>query len=456
MQSHRFSGEPDREELMPTINYETGVRQSHQPDLSCDHCGTVVEEGELFHNEQRGSVCQDCDQYECDYCGGEHSTDEEAYECCRHECPECGTVHRSEDEAYECCRYYCPDCGSSYDYEEEAMDCCRVQGTSYPALSDLDPYRISVPEIEGRPARVCSIEQEINEGGSAATQMLYDFGYADAPEQSSYSSQGRPGRVTVKSDASLSGSDSAEIVYSRFRLWEDASARDLSGALGRMRQLAREANVVRVNKSAGTHIHISAKAENGLGIGPTEMAALHEIFCYAEDFLYSIAAAGWDGHRSRPGDHGGYCKPVPKIPSGEKATGFRVNGLMARDRYFGLNFQRLLGAASNCSCGAARFGEWGACECGAFDSATVEWRLFNASTKPETLHAWLILAHALTALAFSHTVGTLPANEYGTSDTEGRMAVQSWIEQNAPLTDDEILVIRAAARKSPGLGKPRR
>jgi len=425
-----------------------GVPVTHDPDFSeveepmddCEYCGAEVEAGSLFHNDRLGmAVCETCDL--------DHPP--------LHECSHCGTEYESEDDAYDCCRFECPECGTEYHYEEEALECCRRSGTSYPPLSDLDPYLISVPEIEGRPARVCSIEQEINEGGSEATQMLYDFGFADSQEQQGYSSSGRPGRVSVKSDASLSGSDSAEIVYSRFRLWEAASVRDLSGALGRMRQLAREANVVRVNKSAGTHIHVSATAEDGTRIGPVQMAALHEIFCYAEDFLYSMAAAGWDDHRTRPGQ-GGYCKPVPKIPSGQKTTGFRVNGLMSRDRYFGLNFQRLIGAAQNCSCGAARFGEWDACECGAFDSATVEWRLFNASTKPETLHAWLILAHALTALAFSHTVGTLPVNEYGSSDLEGRMAVQTWIETNAPLTDDELQVIRAATRNAPGLGKPRK
>jgi len=431
-------------------------------DYTCENCGAAAGNVGLFHNERLGlAVCESCDLdhpevHECSHCGREHDHEDDAYDCCRYECPECGTEYHYEEEAADCCRYRCPECGDTFEYLEDAESCCRRSGRSYPALSDLDPYLVSVPEIEGRPARVCSIEQEINEGGSEAQQMLYDFGYADSREQSSYSSQGRPGRVTVKSDASLSGSDSAEIVYSRFRLWEDASVRDLSGALGRMRQLAREANVVRVNKSAGTHIHISATAENGQRIGPVQMAALHEIFCYAEDFLYSMAAAGWDDHRTSPTSHGGYCKPVPKIPSGQKTTGFRVSGLMSRDRYFGLNFQRLLGATSNCSCGAARFGEWDACECGAFDQATVEWRLFNASTKPETLHAWLILAHALTALAFSHEVGTLEPNEYGSSDLEGRMAVQTWIEQNTPLTDDELQVIRAATRNAPGLGKPRK
>src|SRR5215831_13093177 len=264
VQSHRFSGDfnPTERNLMPEYTQDP-ISEVLESDLEpetqeCDYCNANVPYGTLSHNEERGAVCSDCDRYTCSHCGSEW---------------------HSEDEAYDCCRYECPDCGTEYHYEDEAAECCRSYGASYPTLSDLPrPYQVSVPEIDGRPARVCSIEQEINDGGSEAMQMLYDFGFADSAEQSSYSSQGRPGMVTVKSDASLSGEDSAEIVYSRYRLWEPVSTADLSAALGRMRQLAREANVVRVNKSAGTHIHISAKAEDGSGIGPSEMAALHEIF----------------------------------------------------------------------------------------------------------------------------------------------------------------------------------
>jgi hypothetical protein len=146
----------------------------------------------------------------------------------------------------------------------------------------------------------------------------------------------------------------------------------------------------------------------------------------------------------------GYCKPVPKLPSGQRGTGFRISALMRSDRYFGLNFERLLAGASNCSCGAGRFGEWAACECGAFDGATVEWRLFNASTKPETLHAWLILSNALTAVAMTHRVGTLPTNAYGAAGSlDSRREVQRWIESNAPMSDDEIQVVRKAVTRSP-------
>ena len=411
-------------------------------DYTCENCGIAAGNEGLFHNERLGlAVCETCDL--------DHPE--------LHECGHCGAEYESEDEAYDCCRYGCPECGSEWHYEEEAIECCSTSGAAYPSLpTPTEPdYQITVPVIEGRPARLCSIEQEVTRGGREAAQMLYDYGFSRSPDFESYSSPGAAGYVSVKPDGSLPD-EGGEIVYSRFLLSREEDVRSLSGAAARMRQLARETNTVRVGRAAGVHIHVSATAEDGTRLSPSGMAALHEIFCYAEDFLYSFAAAGWDAHRARPGDYGGYCKPLPKLASGEKGTAWRVHGLMRSDRYFGLNFQRLLGAATNCSCGAARFGEWEACECGAFDTATVEWRVFNASTKPETLHAWLLVAHALTAMANSHRLGTLDPHEYGTTDQEGRLAVQRWIEQNAPLTDDEVQVIRAAARRSPGLGKPRR
>ena len=391
------------------------------------------------------------DTFRCPHCDAEHSSEIDADECCGYACPRCGDRYSDPYSADECCPvYHCPNCGSEWDSHEEAEECCRQGGSrSYPALTELQSvYRLGVPELPNRPARLCSIEQEVVDGGAAAAQMLYDFGFAATSDFGSYSSSPRRGMVGVVADGSLP-SEGGEIIYSRFLLSEEADVEVISRAAARMRQLAREANIVRVGKAAGTHIHISATAEDGTRIGPSQMAALHEIFSYAEDFLYSIAAAGWDTHRSPVGRNGGYCMPIPKLADGERRSGFAVHRLMAANRYFGLNFQRLLNAASNCSCGAARFGEWDACECGTFDGATVEWRLFNASTKPETLHAWLILSHALTALAMTHPVGTLPTNGYGLTDANSRKAVQQWIEQNAPLTDDEVQVIRNAVRRSP-------
>lgn len=419
---------------------------------TCDHCGDEFAYGSLFHNDRLGlAVCEGCDAdhpplFTCEHCGEEHEDEDDARTCCLYECSSCGTEYRWEEEANECCMPRCEHCDAVFDYQEEADDCCRPSGASYPALSALTPYTISIPGIENRPPRRCSVEQEVVKGGREAAQMLYDHGFAGDNGIQYYSWSPDPGRIGVCEDGSLPGAG-GEIKYSRFNLADPEHFHRFSEAVGRMRQLAREARVVRVDKSAGTHIHISATAENGLRLGPVQMTALHELFCYAEDAIYGIAAAGWDAHRQSV-TGGGYCRPVPKI---DQANAWRINRAMRRERYFGLNFGRLLSAAASCSCGAAQFGAWEDCECGVFDSATVEWRVFNASTKPQTLHAWLLLAHAMTAHAFKHEIGTLPVNAYGTTDAEHRWEVLEHLLQPGlmPLTDSEAEVIRTAAENSP-------
>jgi hypothetical protein len=433
---------------MPDSTY--GTVGADVEEVDCDNCGAVVSPGELFHNERLGlAVCESCDAdntlYECDNCGAEHDSPEGAVECCLHYCSNCGASYLYEEEAMECCWYSCEDCGARHEWIEDADSCCRPSGSDYPRLSDsATVYEIAVPAITGRPGRLCSIEQEVIAGGREAAQMLYDYGFAGDSVIENYSWSPNPGRVGVCSDGSLPG-DGGEIIYSRFNLALPDHVRVLSAAAGRMRQLAREAGVVRVGKAAGIHIHISATAEDGTRISPVGMTALHELFCYAEDAIYGIAAAGWDAHRQSPSG-GGYCRPVPKI---DQANAWRINRAMRSDRYFGLNFGRLLASATRCSCGAAQFGAWEDCECGVFDAATVEWRVFNASTKPETIHAWLLLAHAMTAYAERHPVGTLPVNEYGSTDAEHRWEVLDHLMSLLPLTAEEVEVIYAAARRSP-------
>jgi len=125
--------------------------------------------------------------------------------------------------------------------------------------------------------------------------------------------------------------------------------------------------------------------------------------------------------------------------------------VMNADRYFGLNFQRLFSAVSSCSCGAARMGDWNGCECGAFDGATVEWRVFNSSTLPRTIHAWLLFSHAVTAYADRHTLGTLAPNPYGSQTKSEKREVLNNLLAMLPLTRGEKAIIREAADRSPGL-----
>jgi hypothetical protein len=281
-------------------------------------------------------------------------------------------------------------------------------------------------------------------------RLLYDIGVADGAGVEHYHYGGsRRGRAHVEEDGSLPDAG-GEVVYDRFNLADDGDSRRLGMALTKTRQLRdTPGRPVTTSYAAGIHVHISARAENGETIGPRDMAALYELWSYAEDMLYSFSAAGWQRHRQPADRHGGYCKPVPKVSG--KVGARKVWQVMRQDRYFGLNFQRLYNAVSRCSCGAATMGDWEACDCGAFDGATVEWRVFNSSTLPRTIHAWLLMAHAMTAYAAQHELGTLPVNEYGSTSREEKREVLNHLLDILPLTEGEKDVILEAADRSPGL-----
>jgi hypothetical protein len=431
------------------IHEDFGVLDTPHPEdeepevFMCEFCGAEHDCGEAAYA---------CCNHECDYCGTIHRDEDSAYECCRHECPSCGAEHRYEDEAQECCMYRCPDCGATYDYEEDARDCCRSSREFYgslPVLPDTDPYRVEVPAIPGRPARLCSVEQELASGGAMVAALLCQQGLSTMDYVTDYH-HGPTGRGTahVEEDGSLP-SEGGEVVYDRFNLASDQDAERLGSALTKIRQLRdTPGRPVTTSYSAGIHVHLAARAENGSTLGPRDLAALYELWSYAEDMLYSFSAAGWSRHR-QPTDHGGYCKPVPKEPG--VVTPRKVWRLMRSDRYYGLNFQRLFHAVSSCGCGAATMGDWASCDCGAFDRATVEWRVFNSSTLPRTIHAWLLMAHAMTAYAHDHELGTLPENPYGTQSPAEKREVLDHLLEILPLTDGERVVIREAANRSPGL-----
>jgi len=417
--------------------------------FTCPRCGAE------HSSEDAADEC--CPVFTCDFCEAEYSDEDEAYDCCRHYCGECGTEYRDEEEALDCCRYHCPECGSSYDYEEQAMDCCGSYGRyngQIPLLPDVDPYRVTVPSLPGRPARLCSIEQELASGGSLVARLLYEIGASPYGEiQGYHSGAGGRGTAHVESDGSLP-SGGGEVVYDRFDLSETRDVDQLSLCLTKIRQLRDlPERPVGTSYAAGIHVHIAARAVDGSTLTPRDVTALYELWSYAEDMLYALSAAGWQRHRQpRTSDEpysSGYCKAVPKVEG--KATPTKVWNVMRRDRYFGLNFQSLFNSIGRCSCGAATMGDWESCECGAFDKATVEWRVFNSSTLPRTIHAWTVLAHAMTAYAVNHELGSLPVNAYGSQDASKKRQVLNHLLDVLPLTDGERELIEDAADRSPGL-----
>lgn len=392
--------------------------------------------------------------YTCDECGEAHSWADEAERCCAEfECDNCGDSYSYEEDADNCCPpYECHSCGSRYHDSYDADDCCdsgRQFNGILPDLPDVEPYRLDVPEIEGRPARLCSIEQELARGGSMIASMLHSIGVSPMDYVTGYHYGGTgSGTAHVEEDGSLP-SEGGEVIFDRFDLSRREYVDTLSTALTKIRQLRDlPGRPVTTSYQAGIHIHLAARTQNGQTMTPQSVAQLYELWCYAEDMLYSFSASGWERHRQRPGDeYSGYCKAVPKDlgPNTPK----KVWRLMRQDRYFGLNFQRVFNAVGGCSCGAATMGDWNSCDCGAFDRATVEWRVFNSSTLPRTIHAWLIMAHAMTAYAEDHELGTLPAHPFGSQNAEGKAEVLQHLLEILPLTEGEKGVILEAWNRCP-------
>lgn len=401
----------------------------------CDHCGEE-------HFEV--TAAEDCCQFFCEECGARHTYEEDAADCCAYFCPNCGEQHRSLDAADNC------SCHDEYVDEEYVDENGRRPPVTYPSeiLDTVASYPILIPEIEGRPTRLCSVEQELSAGGTIAAQLLADLGIAPDAYLQTYSHAGHAGRAIVKSDGSLPAGG-GEVVYSRFNLSDRPMAREFSEAIWRIREL-KKIRLVRTNRQAGMHIHISALPNNGLGehvFGPKQMAGLYEIVSFCEDVLFRLASAGWEDHR---GLH--YTAILPKFPNA--VTPGRIVQNIGGSRYYSLNFSRLITAAQQCRCGACAVGDWAECNCGSLSSGTIEWRYFNASTKPETIHGWLILAHSLTAKAFDYELGSLSEpNGYGdyNSTTENHQWVLGWILNECPLTDVERMVLIGLAKRSPGL-----
>jgi hypothetical protein len=404
------------------------------PTEDCPQCGCSVDPSEMDFSGYLGmAVCEDCQeqyQYTCSSCGSSHGDD--------------------EDAAYDCCRYQCDECGQFHDYEDDRDSCCRSSNVEAPLLAPKEHHEITVPVIAHRPARLCSVEQELADGGAVVANLLYREGVSRDDHVRGYHSShpSEAGMIHVEDDGSLPDAG-GEVVYDRFNLSYPPQAQRFSRTVGQIRQLRDDHKLVKTSFAAGIHVHVSVKAQDGSSLSTRDVAALYEVWCYAEDMLYSLSAAGWNRHRQPSDNYGGYCKAVPKVDG--DATPAKVWRAMRADRYYGLNFQRLYNAVSRCSCGASTVGDWESCDCGAMDAATIEWRVFNASTLPRTIHAWIVLAHAITAYSKLHELGTLIPNEYGSQTASEKREVLNHLLDILPLTEGEKDLILDAANRSPGL-----
>lgn len=392
--------------------------------------------------------------FPCPDCGSEWNHEDEANECCEaaYSCDHCGSGYRYQYEADDCCpTYECQSCWTVHRYEDEADSCCQPSADSLPDLPVIAPYDMVVPTMSNRPARLCSLEQELSHGGATVASMLYEHGLSRYSDIHGYhASSSRAGEIHVESDSSLPYGG-GEVVYDRFDLSDPEDADRIGTALTKIRQLRDSRStdrLVRTGFDAGIHVHVSCKDTDGRCLTPTQMAALHEVWSHYEDLLYSLSASGWNRHR-QPRGGGGFCKAVPKVVG--STTPAKVYRAMRSDRYFGLNFQRLFSASTNCSCGAGNVGDWNDCNCGAMDRATVEFRVFNTSTLPRTIKAFMLISLAMVAYATTHEIGTLAVNEYGSATVAEKRHLLEDLLERLPLLEEEVELIREVASRAPGL-----
>jgi hypothetical protein len=254
------------------------------------------------------------------------------------------------------------------------------------------------------------------------------------------------GNTDVKDDGSLSD-DGVEIVYSRLNLYDDRVAAQFSEQIAAVRKL-RNDREIRTGSLAGTHIHVSAHDLGGKRVTPRALASVYGAFCHCEGAIYRIAAAGWARHRREEASTD-YASILRKKADLKPKDVFQLQN--PSERYYGVNYSRIMTAVNYCSCGAVKCGDWQDCTCDYWEQATWEWRVFNSSTRPQTLHAWILLATGLTDWALKHDCSRLPIHGYDVNGSRDSLQAQVDFILGFNYTDAEREVIKGVIGMSPGL-----
>jgi hypothetical protein len=294
-------------------------------------------------------------------------------------CPTCGWMTYSPDDESGMCCEGGTGCGN-------CVDCCIcgvVAEQSDSDLGELNRTRMTVAYLDERPTRLQSFEQEFSRGTYAAATALTHQGilcpdYVDSPVFCSWHGD---------------GSCDGEIVWDRLLLDKPLDERAFRRGQNVLESGRRESNGTswQTSTACGLHVHVDLQ-----GYSMANVESLYHAYNYMEDALYGIGSAGWDRHRIAEGNR--FAQLTPKGAKSPREIG----QFMTQDRYFGLNLSPFLGAITRCQCGAYRYADWGKCEC-QLPKATVEFRVFNATTNSRKLFAYSALTQALVAAAQAHT-----------------------------------------------------
>ena len=282
-----------------------------------------------------------------------------------------------------------------------------------------------------RPPRLLSLEQEFTAGTDNVTAALAleNYGYHSGP-------RGYNQSLTTEGDSSCDG----ELIYGRWDLSDPLIAAPFGEVVEQVDEV-RAAGECRIGYAAGLHVHIDMSREKFATV-----RALYLVFNHLEDCLYRLASAGYGEHRDSY--TGSDYSPPPR-------KGLRT--AVEIHRHFrggrgGLNLSNYLESVLQCSCGAAMLGAWDECTC-YLQQQTVEFRLWNATTRPRKVHAYCALSHALVEWAHSNPgakIERLSERPYAPNNPNPAQlrASLSFILSKLPLSASEKVSVLWTARRS--------
>lgn len=268
------------------------------------------------------------------------------------------------------------------------------------AVFDIESVIPFPTNFDRGPFRKVSWELELCGAVFDAMDLLKEQGFCH-PYRETY--HYRPGKtfkklLYVKSDSTVDG----EFVFERLDFTDETHARAFLEAMHLLNSLSGRNGSLRLNQNCGGHIHVDAN-----NYGMFDLLRLLELVGHIEETLFRIAGAGYArGHRSLLGNS--YSIPVEKIPQDYPVKDKLVR-LLRLNRYAAINGISLVeGYDGDCFCPVVldlekrSFTSFSETSIGSFidlkqcahRNSTVEWRVFNATLKPEIFLAWVCLTQA--------------------------------------------------------------
>lgn len=371
-----------------------------------------------------------------------------------------------------CAAYVCQTCErwqdtTEYNEFDDVYECSRCRKARLATItedidSDLDELLREMATIPGREViRKCGIEIEGGNGtftGRELARRLYNAGISHSSDQLGYH-PGNHGFAHVESDSTVDW----ELVTAPLNPAYPADVENLNITVKILRDMVR-AGELKLDMRAGLHVHVTAARS-----GVPQAYNLSHVFSFLEDPLFRIGAARWPWHRAcGPNDR---CRSIPKHNRKTEfyaTRGGHGDGRDHANHYYALSFVNYFESMlRRCQCGAVAQGFWDECTCDdqRLGKCTFEFRLFNTTSNPRKIGAYLALCQALVAKAFTMPDVKNPNDEFPALPFNGipfkRMApdaqvrlAEAWAPRLAylfrelPFTDDERAALRYCVKHS--------